>query len=103
MSNSPEWISVDDRLPEINQWVIVFEDDTESLQTKFINSMVNPPCDNYRVKPAKMRSIDSEGYPDWYLCYVGGGPAGTYRNVTHWQPMPIRPKSFEEKENSLCM
>lgn len=84
-----DWISVDDYLPKVDEWVLVFEDDTENPQDVFINSMFNKI--NWRVTPARLRFIDNLGYPEWYLCYVGGGPAGQYRNVTHWMPMPLGP------------
>lgn len=85
-----EWISVDDRLPPVGVFVIVYEDDTTNPEDAWIGTMCNSL--RQRAVPAKLLSVDSEGFADWHLCYVGGGPAGKYRNVTHWTHLPDPPK-----------
>lgn len=88
------WIPVCESLPEKNQWVQVFEDDNANPKEAFIRGLTN--TFRQRVTPAKLLSIDSEGYADWYLCFVGGGPAKHVRNVTHWQPMAEAPNARNE-------
>jgi hypothetical protein len=89
ISQTLDWIHVDVRLPAIDEWVLVFEDDTESIHDVVMNDLFKK--EHWRVRPARIAWIDRDGYPRWHLCYVGGGPAGEYRNVTHWMPMPVGP------------
>lgn len=86
------WVSVGVRLPEKNAWVLVFEDDNP--QDALVDRISNF---RQRVTPARLLSIDSEGYGDWYLCYVGGGPLRHVRNVTHWMPLPPAPNDQGNK------
>lgn len=83
------WNKVEDRLPDKDVWVQVYEDDEDNPQDAYIGKM----CGSFRqrVTPAKLLSIDEEGYADWYLCYVGGGPMKITRNVTHWKHMSEGP------------
>ncbi|MDE2107128.1 MAG: DUF551 domain-containing protein [Patescibacteria group bacterium] len=69
------WIPVAERLPEKDEWVQVFD------------------ADRQRVTPAKLLLIDREGYPDWYLCFIGGGPLRHVRSGTHWRPMAEAPNA----------
>jgi len=85
-----DWISVDDRLPERDVFVIVFEDDNDNPQDAFIGRMNNSL--RRRTSVAKLLSVDTEGFADWFLCMVGGGPLKIHRNVTHWQPLPPPPE-----------
>lgn len=85
------WIPVSVSLPERDAWVLVFEDDNDNPQDAAIGRMLN--SFRQKVTPAKLLSIDSEGYGDWYLCYVGGGPVRHTRNVTHWMPLPEAPNA----------
>lgn len=85
--------SVDEKLPEVDVWVLVLEDDTENPQDFFLAKLLkNKP--RHRFTPAKLRRLDNEGYPEWYLGYVGGSPINHVRNVTHWAEIPV----LEEKE-----
>lgn len=83
------WIPVSTALPAKDEWVQVFEDDNDNPQDAYIMHM----CKSFRqrVTPAKLLSVDSEGYANWYLCYVGGGPVKHVRNVTHWRPLADAP------------
>ena len=83
------WIPVTDCLPEIGVWVQVFENDNDSPQDAFIGRMMNTL--RQRVTPARLLMVDADGYADWYLDYVGGGPVRHVRNVTHWMPLPAPP------------
>ena len=85
------WIPVSESLPEKDMWVQVYEDDNDNQHDAFIGGLTK--TFRQRVTPAKLLSIDSEGYADWYLCFVGGGPAKHVRNVTHWQPMAEAPNA----------
>lgn len=87
-----DWISVDEQLPEKDEWVLVFENDHDNPQDEFINNILGNRK-HTRVRPAKVNYIDSEGYAAWYCVTIGGGPAGNYRNVTHWMPLPTGPIS----------
>ena len=85
------WVPVSVALPDKDVWVQVFEDDNDNPQDAFIGGLTK--TFRQRVTPAKLLSIDSEGYADWYLCFVGSGPAKHVRNVTHWQPMAEAPNA----------
>jgi hypothetical protein len=80
------WVPVSVALPDKGVWVQVFEDDNDSPQDAYIGGGMCKSL-RQRVTPAKLLSVDSEGYANWYLCYVGGGPVRHVRNVTHWAPM----------------
>lgn len=64
------WISVKDRLPENNEWILAF------------NGKDNCVC-----------WIDI-GNND-YLFMYGMGSQCQFRNVTHWMPLPSPPKESE--------
>lgn len=83
------WIPVSTALPAKDKWVQVFEDDNDNPQDAYIGHM----CKSFRqrVTPAKLLSVDSEGYADWYLCWIGASPCMHVRNVTHWRPMAEAP------------
>ena len=85
-----EWISVGDHLPAPDVWVQVFEDDNENAQDAYLGKLFG--SFRYRATPAMLLGVDQHGYPDWYLCYVGGGPVRHVRNVTHWKPLSEPPK-----------
>lgn len=91
------WIPVGDTLPPLDKWVVVFEDDNDNPQDAFISKM----CKTFRQRatPAKLLCVSADGYPDWYLCYVGGGPVRHVRNVTHWHHLPINPIGTKPYEN----
>lgn len=86
------WTAIEDGLPEKDVWVQVYEDDTIDPQQVFISTIVGSEIRS-RVTPAKLLWIDPEGWPDWYLCYIGGGPVRHVRNVTHWRHMSSKPLS----------
>lgn len=92
------WVPVTERLPEKDTWVQVFENDNDNPQDSFIGRI----CGTFRqrVVPAKLLSIDDEGFADWYLCYVGGGPTRHARNVTHWAPMLEAPNDWHNRPAS---
>lgn len=80
---SDGWVCVKDRLPANNQWVLVFEDDNDNpidaYHRRFAGTFFQ------RVQPARLKSVDSEGYANWYLCVIGGSHVCHVRNVTHWK------------------
>lgn len=84
-----EWVDVSKSLPEKDVWVLVYEDDNDNPQDRILGHMLK--TFRQRVTPAKLLSIDSEGYADWYLCYVGGSHLSITRNVTHWKPLDAAP------------
>lgn len=87
------WIKIEPgcQLPEPDQWVLVFEDDRDSAQDFYIQKFLgNEP--RKRVSPAKLLEIDREGWPCFYLCYIGGPVTSIYRNITHWRYLPECPK-----------
>lgn len=70
-----EWISVEDRLPEMardvwaeSEWVLIFS-----------------PGD---IQMAKLRQYDEDAEPSWII----KGPDGyDWIGVTHWMPLPAPP------------
>lgn len=62
------WISVKDRLPEENSWVLCTDGKSQ-------------------YKKIYERGIF---YDDEFFCYT---PIGIIENVTHWMPLPEPPKS----------
>lgn len=83
------WVPVGVRLPEKDVWVQVFEDDNDNPQNAAWGRLRGTL--RQRVTPAKLLHVDSEGYGEWYLCYVGGSHVSHVRNVTHWRPMSEAP------------
>lgn len=84
-----DWISVNDVLPDIDEWVLVYENDLDNEQDAFIGKM----CGTFRqrVTPAKLLGLDTvDGFPIWYLCIIGSGPLFHVRNVTEWCKLPVR-------------
>ena len=65
-ASSEKWISVNDRLPEINTLVLVFRDGCYSLSEIYMYDMV-------------------EGTPMWSYTGLGGEPS-------HWMPLPQHPR-----------
>ena len=60
----PKWISVDERLPELRERVILFDNNGFGLVT------------------------GRRGTAEWYL----EGDLDLNANITHWQPLPEPPK-----------
>jgi hypothetical protein len=69
-----EWISVKERLPDLKQWVLVYEKCTHDLRkgSRVMNT-------SYRFK---MSNCDIEKFE----C------ENMYWKVTHWTPLPNPPK-----------
>lgn len=69
-----DWISVKDRLPEINQWVISYSP-------------------NFRSSIAITQYEKSTDESFWSLLSSGCGCCdGVMQNVTHWMQLPELPK-----------
>jgi len=98
---SEEWISVEDRLPEIGVDVLVLEDDHDNPSDYYWHKVLK----HYegrktpqRVKAAQVRNIDSEGYAYWQLDqYSSGHPVCPRENVTYWRPFPEVPQHLIKK------
>ena len=75
-AEKPQWISVDDRLPEKNQKVLTFYKGTE---------WDNPPQDITVFSFCRNLADD----PKWW---VVNEILSTKRNITHWMPLPEPPK-----------
>jgi hypothetical protein len=71
-----EWISVDDRLPELQMRVLIYG------RTIYPQSAQVP----FLVMGGVLLWIDENG-PAW----SGDIAAGYYAEVTHWQPLPTPP------------
>ena len=69
-----EWISVDDRLPEIDTYVLCQRTQTSMDGTKYITPMVG--------------KVNKQGR---FSC------AFDWVNVTHWMPLPDAPESDKDK------
>lgn len=68
----PKWISVQERLPEINEWVLINGPE--------ICKRINPPSSNWKGSYAW--ETDLEGFYSPH-------------DVTHWMPLPTPPESNE--------
>lgn len=85
-----EWISVEDRLPEVGAWCNVLVD--RELGDFF--DRLNKP--RYDVYAAQLRDIDSEGYASWQRWQMSdGGPMGLLTLVSHWIPLPNPPSTAD--------
>ena len=74
-----QWISVDDRLPELEDNSVLVYFTTTSIETVHIE-------DNFKDIP---NGFDKEGnqlYTKWYIC----------SGITHWMPLPSPPKEQGE-------
>lgn len=69
--SAPEWVSVNDRLPEMYNSVLVFSRRVNKMFTAFLS---NDP----RFRGNKV----------WILC---GGGVDCIPDVTHWTPLPAPP------------
>jgi len=77
MSN---WISIEDRLPDLDEWVTGFQDRRYDLILKGIGS------EDTKVLPVMFGGFDSFDTPLWNqtsLHYIS--------DITHWQPLPEPP------------
>lgn len=82
-----QWISVDDRLPELGEWVLVYTDDGEFTQGL------------YSIRKRKDGTIYHDGWDYLTLMEHGCGCCsddGTV--VTHWIPLPEPPLENFESE-----
>lgn len=85
------WIKVEDRLPVVGDWVNVLYDRNEGDFFDQKNKL------RYSVYGAQLREVDNEGYADWQRWQMSdGGPMGSLRLVTHWQPLPEPPGDDHE-------
>jgi len=85
-----ELVSVEDRLPNPKEWVLVLEDDAENPQDYHLSKLLKYEP-RYHLTPARLEFIDRYCYPEWFLTYVGGSSVRHTRNVTHWAEIPKMP------------
>ncbi|MDD4971865.1 MAG: DUF551 domain-containing protein [Paludibacter sp.] len=71
-SEASKWISVNDILPEVGDWYLIYSHDSSSTM-------------------AFLDSIPS-GTPIWLA--HNDTDLGEWENVTHWQPLPEPPKEL---------
>lgn len=72
----PKWISVEERLPEINVSVLAI--------AKF------KECGGYRFEISSWSGVTNHGVPHFW-------EFGDAMEVTHWMPLPEPPKEVDEK------
>lgn len=70
-----EWISVKDRVPEIDKDVLVFDSNTKQCSVRYRLNEFYPDCDEENNKYA------------W-------NDQGIINSVTHWMPLPEPPKEI---------
>ena len=70
--NMSEWISVEDRMPEAYEWVLIYEPDAEETSRS-------------------VRCSFARDNGTWY----GGFSDLSAEEVTHWMPIPEPPKEVE--------
>ena len=108
-----EWISVDERLPDENEYVMIWDGKwqiakiekgiTEKERALMMNREIDDPVEigwNLTNGYFQLRRSDSyracdEGWNNNvpYCWYVNGGMAKLFgQNVTHWMPLPHPPK-----------
>ena len=74
------WISVEDRLPQLDKYVLICVNDRD--HGAGVHSQV--------ARRIKLEGDSTDGMCDWK---ANGGPMAWFsRNVTHWQPLPSPPK-----------
>lgn len=78
----PKWISVEDRLPELNQEVFVY---AVGQTDGFFGDNVITKCKRYIFKPFP----SSEGFENWSSPWQY---FHTDYRITHWMPLPAQPK-----------
>lgn len=74
-----QWISVDDRLPSIDERVFVY---------------IPRPDDHYNIEMAYISEGDDD-YPYWVLRDKSQFYSTRFHYISHWQPLPEPPKDGE--------
>ena len=108
-----EWISVKDRLPEENEYVMIWDGELEISKIEkgisekerelMKNGEINDPVEigwnmsdgYFKLKRSESYRACDEGWNNSvpYCWYVNGGMTKLFgQNVTHWMPLPEPPK-----------
>ena len=107
-----EWISVDDRLPEENEYVMIWDGEwqvakiekgiSEKERELMKNGEINDPVEigwnatdgYFKLKRSEAYRVCDEGWNNRvpYCWYVNGKMKLFGQNVTHWMPLPKPPK-----------
>ena len=84
-----EWISVDDRLPELDTDQVLVLDENGNIYNTWYDGCIDDRCrfGHYRA----VYNSDTLGFDgvDWV-------PEVITKKVTHWMPLPEPPKEVEE-------
>ena len=73
-----EWISVNDRLPELRDDSIIAHFDTGSIETVHVEDWFKPITNG----------LDKNGVQKYTKWYLTANPT-----ITHWMPLPEPPKN----------
>ena len=79
---SMEWISVDDRLPNIDERVLVY---------------IPKPDNHYNIEIAYI-SEGNDDYPYWVLQDESQFYSTRFYYISHWQPLPELPKDGDTND-----
>ena len=101
-----KWISVKDKLPEINQAVLFVNDIRQNPQDKFIHDLHHKPPEYVSVRfgyvqelnAANPKDEDKGNHDNWFYArkspkwWSVTGMAGNADHITHWMPLPEPPE-----------
>ena len=79
-----EWISIEDRLPESDDWVLISYVDESDSRLRFVPSVGELRNGKWITLESEIDSINRKDKVDFEKDYLV--------KVTHWMPLPLPPK-----------
>lgn len=95
-----QWKDVESELPPKGQYVNVLEDDNINGQDVYFGRLLRKETYKpQRVRPARLRSVDNDGFAYWELLDMNGYAICQPKNVTYWQELPDVPVELIKAED----
>jgi hypothetical protein len=85
-----KWISVKERLPEINEYVLVVDKNNDVSKASYIEGNIFPLGSHYWIPELNIKPIEK-----FIVWTKDGCCAESMDEVTHWLPLPCGPEEQE--------